>query len=153
MTLDPTQPSPEPEHEVAECDDTPSLHLRHEYGTVQLFEESSTYTQRFTLSFAPWELTAGELKDALALIPEPTFLVGVRHDRASGRIEMAFNTPEHEELLLDDPDLVREYRRQALNRAQKHYRWEDVVQQHAQVYAHILQPNKGVRSALASTGD
>ena len=55
--------------------------------------------------------------------------------------------------LLDDPDLVREYRRQALNRAQKHYRWEDVVQQHAQVYAHILQPNKGVRSALASTGD
>jgi len=40
--------------------------------------------------------------------------------------------------LLDAPDLVAEYRVRALRRAQTHYRWEDVVEQHANVYRQLM---------------
>ena len=39
--------------------------------------------------------------------------------------------------LLDAPDLVAEYRVRALRRAQTHYRWEDVVEQHANMYRQL----------------
>jgi len=55
--------------------------------------------------------------------------------------------------LLDDPCLVSEYRARALDRAQKHYRWDDVVQQHAALYEDILRGQNSTRSALASTAD
>jgi len=40
--------------------------------------------------------------------------------------------------LLDAPELVAEYQLRALRRAQTHYRWEDVVEQHANVYRQLL---------------
>ena len=40
--------------------------------------------------------------------------------------------------LLDTPALVAEYRTRARRRAQTYYRWEDVVQQHANVYRQLL---------------
>jgi glycosyltransferase involved in cell wall biosynthesis len=55
--------------------------------------------------------------------------------------------------LLDNSDLVAEYRNRALERAHKHYRWDDVVQRHASLYEHILQRHKRAGSALASTAD
>lgn len=55
--------------------------------------------------------------------------------------------------LLADPCLVSEYRARALDRAQKHYRWDDVVQQHAALYEDILRGQNSTRSALASTAD
>ncbi len=55
--------------------------------------------------------------------------------------------------LLDDPALVSEYRSHALHRAQKHYRWEDVVEKHALVYEQVLQKGKRVGRALASSTD
>lgn len=55
--------------------------------------------------------------------------------------------------LLDEPAIVCEYRARAQSRAQKHYRWEDVVHQHALLYENILRGKKSVGAALASTGD
>jgi glycosyltransferase involved in cell wall biosynthesis len=40
--------------------------------------------------------------------------------------------------LLDAPELVAEYQLRALRRAQTHYRWEDVVEQHANVYRQLM---------------
>jgi len=42
------------------------------------------------------------------------------------------------QLLVDDPQLVSDYRGQALRRAQSHYRWEDVVRSHEELYGHAL---------------
>jgi glycosyltransferase involved in cell wall biosynthesis len=42
------------------------------------------------------------------------------------------------QMLLDNPSLVGEYRRRAWKRAQEHYRWGDVVRQHALFYQQIL---------------
>lgn len=44
--------------------------------------------------------------------------------------------------LLDAPDLVADYRLRALRRAQTHYRWEDVVEQHAKMYQQLTGPGK-----------
>jgi glycosyltransferase involved in cell wall biosynthesis len=41
-------------------------------------------------------------------------------------------------MLFDEPDLVEKYRRRAWQRAQEHYRWEDVVRQHALLYQKVL---------------
>jgi glycosyltransferase involved in cell wall biosynthesis len=41
-------------------------------------------------------------------------------------------------MLVDEPALVEKYRRRAWQRAQEHYRWEDVVRQHALLYQRIL---------------
>ena len=41
-------------------------------------------------------------------------------------------------MLVDEPALVEKYRRRAWHRAQEHYRWEDVVRQHALLYQRIL---------------
>jgi glycosyltransferase involved in cell wall biosynthesis len=46
--------------------------------------------------------------------------------------------------LLDAPSLVEQYRIRARQRAQTHYRWEDVVQRHAIVYQKIA----GGRAAI-----
>ena len=40
--------------------------------------------------------------------------------------------------LLDAPGLVAEYRVRALRRAQTHYRWENVVEQHANMYRRLI---------------
>jgi glycosyltransferase involved in cell wall biosynthesis len=40
--------------------------------------------------------------------------------------------------LLDAPELVAEYQLRALRRAQTHYRWQDVVEQHANVYRQLM---------------
>ena len=40
--------------------------------------------------------------------------------------------------LLETPELVAEYRIRAYQRAKTYYRWEDVVQQHANLYRHVL---------------
>jgi glycosyltransferase involved in cell wall biosynthesis len=42
------------------------------------------------------------------------------------------------QMLVDEPALVEKYRRRAWQRAQEHYRWEDVVRQHALLYQRIL---------------
>jgi glycosyltransferase involved in cell wall biosynthesis len=42
------------------------------------------------------------------------------------------------QMLLDNPSLVAEYRRRAWKRAQEHYRWGDVVRQHALFYQETL---------------
>jgi len=52
--------------------------------------------------------------------------------------------------LLDDPQMVSEYRDRALRRAQEHYRWEDVVQAHALLYEETLR-GKAADSTLAPT--
>jgi glycosyltransferase involved in cell wall biosynthesis len=55
------------------------------------------------------------------------------------------------QMLLDNPILITEYRRKALKRAREHYRWEDVVRQHADLYRQLLgkqemdTPNLSVR--------
>lgn len=56
------------------------------------------------------------------------------------------------QMLLDNPVLVTERRRRALNRARDHYRWDDVVRQHADLYQQLLggkqeidNPNLSVR--------
>ena len=41
-------------------------------------------------------------------------------------------------MLVDEPALVEKYRRRAWQRAQEHYRWEDVVRQHELLYQRIL---------------
>jgi len=41
-------------------------------------------------------------------------------------------------MLVDEPALVEKYRRRAWQRAQEHYRWEDVVRRHALLYQRIL---------------
>ena len=41
-------------------------------------------------------------------------------------------------MLVDEPALVEKYRQRAWQRAQEHYRWEDVVRQHALLYQRIL---------------
>jgi glycosyltransferase involved in cell wall biosynthesis len=41
-------------------------------------------------------------------------------------------------MLLDEPALVEKYRRRAWQHAREHYRWEDVVRQHALLYQRIL---------------
>ena len=46
------------------------------------------------------------------------------------------------QFLLDRPELVSRYRRLALERARTHYRWEDVVQRHAELYASMLRREK-----------
>ena len=46
--------------------------------------------------------------------------------------------------LLDAPELVEQYRILARQRAQTYYRWEDVVQQHANLYQQIA----GGRAAI-----
>jgi glycosyltransferase involved in cell wall biosynthesis len=40
--------------------------------------------------------------------------------------------------LLDAPELVAEYRVRARQRAQTHYRWDDIVQQHANLYKQLM---------------
>ena len=42
------------------------------------------------------------------------------------------------QMLVDEPALVEKYRRRAWQRAQEHYRWEDVVRQHELLYQRIL---------------
>lgn len=51
------------------------------------------------------------------------------------------------QMLLDNPVLVGEYARRAHKRALDHYRWEDVVRQHAQFYQQLL---AGVRHSESS---
>jgi glycosyltransferase involved in cell wall biosynthesis len=41
-------------------------------------------------------------------------------------------------MLVDEPALVEKYRRRAWQHAREHYRWEDVVRQHALLYQRIL---------------
>jgi glycosyltransferase involved in cell wall biosynthesis len=42
------------------------------------------------------------------------------------------------QMLLDNPVLVTKYRQQAFQRAREHYRWKDVVRQHASFYELVL---------------
>lgn len=44
--------------------------------------------------------------------------------------------------LLDNPELVSRYRQLALARARSHYRWDDVVQRHAELYSSMLHREK-----------
>jgi glycosyltransferase involved in cell wall biosynthesis len=55
--------------------------------------------------------------------------------------------------LLDDPDFVSEYRSRALKHAQKHYRWDDVVRQHTELYGRLVGREQSVNAALASSSD
>jgi glycosyltransferase involved in cell wall biosynthesis len=55
--------------------------------------------------------------------------------------------------LLDDPDFVSEYRSRALKRAQKHYRWDDVVRRHAELYGRLVGRERSVTPLLASGSD
>jgi glycosyltransferase involved in cell wall biosynthesis len=55
--------------------------------------------------------------------------------------------------LLVHPDRVQEYRERAQRRAREHYRWEEVVQQHARAYEQTLNGKRRARPALASTTD
>jgi len=47
------------------------------------------------------------------------------------------NLGQQMRMLVDEPALVEKYRRRAWQRAQEHYRWEDVVRQHALLYQRI----------------
>src|SRR6266700_1494752 len=49
------------------------------------------------------------------------------------------------QILLEHPDLVAQCREKALRRAQDHYRWEDVIQKHEQLYRRALDRNGKVR--------
>jgi glycosyltransferase involved in cell wall biosynthesis len=49
--------------------------------------------------------------------------------------------------LLDTPKLVAEYRIRAYHRAKTYYRWEDVVQQHASLYRHLLGDTGAIESS------
>lgn len=42
------------------------------------------------------------------------------------------------QMLLDNPTLVTEYGQRALQRAREHYRWDDVIRQHASLYEQVL---------------
>ena len=46
------------------------------------------------------------------------------------------------QMLLDNPGLVTQYRGKAQQRAREHYRWEDVVRQHANLYRQLLGEEK-----------
>jgi glycosyltransferase involved in cell wall biosynthesis len=48
--------------------------------------------------------------------------------------------------LLDVPELVAEYRRRALRRAQTYYRWEDVIERHANVYRQLVGASDEVKT-------
>ncbi|HXZ32358.1 MAG TPA: glycosyltransferase [Terriglobales bacterium] len=48
------------------------------------------------------------------------------------------NLGQQLQMLVDEPALVEKYRRRAWQRAQEHYRWEDVVRQHELLYQRIL---------------
>jgi glycosyltransferase involved in cell wall biosynthesis len=64
---------------------------------------------------------------------------GVAYRGADGEADLQRKLQQ----LLDAPELVDQYRIRAGQRAQTHYRWEDVVQQHANLYQQIA----GVRAA------
>ena len=56
--------------------------------------------------------------------------------------------------LVHDPDLVAQYRLRARQRAQECYRWEDVVQKHAELYERIVQRAAAVATPeLEASGD
>jgi glycosyltransferase involved in cell wall biosynthesis len=60
------------------------------------------------------------------------------------------------QMLLDNPILVAEYRRKAVRRAREHYRWEDVVRQHAGLYRQLLGGGQEIDTPSVSvrqTGD
>jgi len=66
--------------------------------------------------------------------------------------EGAANLRGQLQMLLDNPTLVTEYRRRAFQRAREHYRWEDVVRQHASFYEEMLGGKKlDAAEYLAST--
>jgi len=50
------------------------------------------------------------------------------------------------QMLLDNPNLVAKFRRKAAERAQQHYRWEDVVRQHAGLYGQLVHGVKKVEA-------
>jgi len=59
---------------------------------------------------------------------------GFQYRGAEGDIDLQRKMQE----LLDAPGLVADYRVRARQRAESHYRWEDVVKQHADVYRRLL---------------
>ena len=67
-------------------------------------------------------------------------IAGIAYRGADGEADLQ-RKMQH---LLDAPGLVEEYRVRARERAQTHYRWEDVVQRHASVYQQVA----GGRAAI-----
>lgn len=59
---------------------------------------------------------------------------GFHYHGAEGEVDLMRKLQE----LLNAPDLVAMYRKRARQRAQTHYRWDDVVQQHANVYKLLM---------------
>ncbi|HEY6766469.1 MAG TPA: glycosyltransferase [Candidatus Sulfotelmatobacter sp.] len=59
---------------------------------------------------------------------------GFQYHGAEGNIDLQRKMQE----LLDAPGLVADYRARARRRAETHYRWEDVVKQHADLYRRLL---------------
>jgi glycosyltransferase involved in cell wall biosynthesis len=60
---------------------------------------------------------------------------GLSYSGTQGAVDLAAKL----QLLLDQPEVVAQYRSQALYRAETHYRWEDVIHKHEQLYRRILQ--------------
>jgi glycosyltransferase involved in cell wall biosynthesis len=58
---------------------------------------------------------------------------GIAYRGAEGEVDLQRKMQQ----LLDDPALVDQYRTRGRQRAQTHYRWEDVVRRHASVYRQI----------------
>jgi glycosyltransferase involved in cell wall biosynthesis len=60
------------------------------------------------------------------------------HGSTAGDLECQFQR------LLDDKDLVQEYRQKGLQRAREQYRWKDVVLRHVLLYERLLEGSKAV---------
>ncbi len=67
---------------------------------------------------------------------------GFHYHGADGHVDLQRKMQQ----LLDAPDLVAAYRVRARQRAQTHYRWDDVVQQHANVYKRLMEGAGAVES-------
>jgi glycosyltransferase involved in cell wall biosynthesis len=58
------------------------------------------------------------------------------------------------QMLIDNPTLVTEYGRRALERARENYKWEDVIRQHADLYRRLLGVGREIDTpeCVGSTG-
>jgi glycosyltransferase involved in cell wall biosynthesis len=65
---------------------------------------------------------------------------GLHYSGSAGDVDLQ----QKLQYLLDAPMIVADYRTRARERAQTHYRWEDVVREHATVYRQLAGPAGGV---------